>query len=176
MLDQRSFSHSGSRLCRLESRDNRLRRMTFAPSAKAFEISPMSNRQNIAIETRWAEGHHDRLKPLAPELVQLKIAVIVTHSDAAGRAVKEVTRDPRGQLLRAAVGFSGCSMPLCDRALWALRAWLSSWPGIGHVVVGMHRQGYDLQLTQYGRRVGTAPRHTTQRATWEALKKAASDS
>ena len=56
--------------------------------------------------------------------------------------------DPRGQLLRAAVGFATCSMPSYDRALWALRAWLDSWPGIGHVAVGMHRQGYDLQLTQ----------------------------
>ena len=55
--------------------------------------------------------------------------------------------DPRGQLLRAAVGFAGCSLPSYDRALWALRTWLDSWSGIGHVVVGMHRQGYDLQLT-----------------------------
>jgi hypothetical protein len=31
----------------------------------------------------------------------------------------------------------------------ALRTWLDSWSGIGHVAVGMHRQGYDLQLTQY---------------------------
>ena len=39
--------------------------------------------------------------------------------------------------------------PSCDRMLSALRSWLDSWPGIGHVAVGMHRQGYDLQLTQY---------------------------
>src|SRR6516165_7853917 len=32
---------------------------------------------------------------------------------------------------------------------WALRTWLDSWPGVGHVAVGMHRQGYDLQLPQY---------------------------
>jgi hypothetical protein len=55
--------------------------------------------------------------------------------------------DQRGQLLRAAVGFAGCSMPSYDRALWALRTWLDSWTGIGHVAIGMHRQGYDLQLT-----------------------------
>jgi hypothetical protein len=36
-----------------------------------------------------------------------------------------------------------------DRALCALRTWLDSWSGIGHVAVGLHRQGYDLQLTQY---------------------------
>ncbi len=69
-----------------------------------------------------------------------------------------------------------------------------SWAGIGHVAVGMHRQGYDLQLTQYDDRgwratfyttgmehsptsaTGTGwertPWHATQRAAWEALKKA----
>ena len=52
--------------------------------------------------------------------------------------------DQRGPLLRAAVGLAGCSMPSYDRALWAL----DSWPGIGHVAVGMHRQGFDLQLTR----------------------------
>jgi hypothetical protein len=49
--------------------------------------------------------------------------------------------DQRGQLLRAAVGFAGCSMPSYDRALWALRTWLDSWSRIEHVAVGMHRQG-----------------------------------
>jgi len=50
--------------------------------------------------------------------------------------------DQRGQLLRAAVGFAGCSMLSYDRALWALRSWLDSWSGIGHVAVAMHRQGF----------------------------------
>jgi hypothetical protein len=36
--------------------------------------------------------------------------------------------------------------------LWALRTWLDSWAGIGRVAVGMHRQGCDLQLTQYDER------------------------
>jgi hypothetical protein len=53
----------------------------------------------------------------------------------------------RGHLLRAALGFAGCSMPSYDGPLHALRSWLDSWSGIG----GMHRQGYDLQLTQYRR-------------------------
>jgi hypothetical protein len=52
----------------------------------------------------------------------------------------------RGQLLRAALGFAGCSMPSYDRALHALRTWLDSWAGIRHVAVGMHRRGYDLQF------------------------------
>jgi hypothetical protein len=57
--------------------------------------------------------------------------------------------DQRGQFLLAALGFAGCSMPSYDRAIWALRTWLDSWSGNGHVAVGMYRQGYDLQLTRY---------------------------
>jgi hypothetical protein len=60
--------------------------------------------------------------------------------------------DQRGQLLRAAVGFAECSMPSYDRALHVLRSWLDSWPGIGHVAVGMARQGFDLQLTRHDER------------------------
>jgi hypothetical protein len=102
--------------------------------------------------------------------------------------------DQRGRLLLAALGFAGCSMLSYDRALHALRAWLDSWAGIGHVAVGMHRQGFDLQLTQYDDRgwratfyatgmehsptsaTGTAWEPTawraTQRAAWEALRHA----
>jgi hypothetical protein len=70
--------------------------------------------------------------------------------------------DHRGQLLRAALGFAGCSMPSYDRALNALRTWLDSWAGIGHVAVGMHRQGFDLQLTQYDDRGWRATFYTTR--------------
>ena len=69
--------------------------------------------------------------------------------------------DQRGQLLRAAVSFAGCSMPSYDRALHALRTWLDSWSGIGHVAVGMARQGYDLQLTRYDARGWRATFYTT---------------
>src|SRR2546423_9661655 len=84
-------------------------------------------------------------------------------------------------------------MPSYDRALHALRSWLDSWTGIGHVAVGMHRRGFDLLLTQYDERgwratfyttgvehsptsaTGTAwertPWHAVRRAAWEALKK-----
>jgi hypothetical protein len=97
--------------------------------------------------------------------------------------------DQRGQLLRAAIGFAGCSMPSYDRALWALRTWLDSWSGIGHVAVGMHRQGYDLQLTQYDERGWRATFYTTgmehsptsatatgwERTAWQAVQTAAFD-
>jgi hypothetical protein len=102
--------------------------------------------------------------------------------------------DQRGQLLRAALGFAGLPRPSYDRALWALRSWLDSWSGIGRVAVGMAHQGYDLQLTRYDERgwratfyttgmehsptsaTGTGwertPWHATQRAAWEALRRA----
>jgi hypothetical protein len=69
--------------------------------------------------------------------------------------------DPRGQLLRAALGFAECSIPAYDRALHALRSWLDSWSGIGHVAVGMARQGYDLQLTRYDEKGWRATFYTT---------------
>src|SRR5205823_11718839 len=87
--------------------------------------------------------------------------------------------DQRGQLLRAAVGFAGCSMPSYDRALHALRLWLDSWAGIGHVAVGMHRQAFDLQLTQYDERgwratfYPTGMEHSITSATASAWKHAA---
>jgi hypothetical protein len=43
--------------------------------------------------------------------------------------------DQRGRLQFAALGFAGCALPSYDRALHALRTWLDSWSGIGHVVV-----------------------------------------
>jgi hypothetical protein len=52
-------------------------------------------------------------------------------------------------------------MPSDDRALHALRTWLDSWDGTGHVAVGMHRQGDDLQLTQYDDRGWRTTFYTT---------------
>ena len=69
--------------------------------------------------------------------------------------------DQRGQLLRAGLGFAGLPRPSYDRALWALRFWLDSGSGIGHVVVGMARQCYDLQLTRYDERGWRATFYTT---------------
>jgi hypothetical protein len=67
--------------------------------------------------------------------------------------------DQRRQLLRAALGFAGLPRPSYDRALWSLRTWLDSWAGIGAIVTGMARQGYDLQLTRYDARLAGDLRH-----------------
>jgi hypothetical protein len=55
----------------------------------------------------------------------------------------------------------GVRCPLYDRALWALRTWLDSWSDIGHVAVGMARQGCDLQLTRYDEKGWRATFYTT---------------
>ena len=74
-----------------------------------------------------------------------------------------------------------------------LRTFLGGWLGIGRIVVGMARHGYDLQLTRYGDEgwrttfypagrghsatsaVGSAwerePWIAVQRAAWESLRK-----
>ena len=48
--------------------------------------------QNIAIESRWAEGKYDRYPALAADLVRLKVAVIVAHGGTATQAVQQATR------------------------------------------------------------------------------------
>jgi putative ABC transport system substrate-binding protein len=44
--------------------------------------------QNVAIESRWAEGHFERLPELVAELVQRRAAVIVTTGGSSTLAVK----------------------------------------------------------------------------------------
>ena len=44
--------------------------------------------QNVAIESRWAEGHFERLPELAAELVQRRVAVIVTTGGSSTLAAK----------------------------------------------------------------------------------------
>jgi len=48
--------------------------------------------QNIAIESRWAEGKYDRYPALAADLVRLKVDVIVAHGGTATQAVQQATR------------------------------------------------------------------------------------
>lgn len=47
--------------------------------------------KNMVMESRWAEGHNNRLPDLADELVDLKVDVLVTHGTAGARAAKRAT-------------------------------------------------------------------------------------
>ena len=58
-----------------------------------------------------------------------------------------VASDRGRGLLTAAFGF----LRLPPRtALRALHAWLDSWSGIGHIVLGMERYGYRVSIKKYG--------------------------
>jgi putative ABC transport system substrate-binding protein len=47
--------------------------------------------QNILLEPRWADGHHERLPDIVAELVRLKVDAIVTAATPASRAAKAAT-------------------------------------------------------------------------------------
>lgn len=100
----------------------------------------------------------------------------------------------RRALLVAAL--AAARVQVADRppVLQALHRWLDSWPGLGAVVVGMCRQGFDVDLMSVGpdRRQATflatnptgisplvagyaeqtTPWAATQQAAWEALRRA----
>jgi len=57
----------------------------------------------------------------------------------------------RRGLLIAALGFAlvDTKDKPAAKEIALVREWLDTWKGIGHVVTGMARQDYDLELTQY---------------------------
>jgi hypothetical protein len=105
--------------------------------------------------------------------------------------VSAITPESAARLLRAALGF--LSLEPREPELRLLHRWLDSWRGIGDVVIGMKRQGYELSLGDHGSQwiavfyaghggyeqldaAGTAyamtPWMAVQRAAWAALRKA----
>src|SRR6266705_508534 len=56
--------------------------------------------------------------------------------------------DQRARLLRAALGF--LRVPSTEPELRLLHHWLDCWRGIGDVVVGMKRHGYEVSLGDHG--------------------------
>jgi putative ABC transport system substrate-binding protein len=73
--------------------------------------------RNLTIQYRWAEGHNERLRELARELVQLKVDLIVTHNTPPPLAAKQATStipivfatagDPVGTGIVASLGRPG---------------------------------------------------------------------
>jgi hypothetical protein len=61
----------------------------------------------------------------------------------AGRAVTDAARR-----LRATLGFLQLEPQAPELRL--LHAWADTWSGVGAIVAGLHRTGYDLHLSQYG--------------------------
>ena len=87
----------------------------------------------------------------------------------------------RRAVLVAALGF--LPLPVATSALRALHAWLDSWAGIGHVVVGVQRHGFRVSLRSvavdgwaasfHGDPGTSASSYATASTPWEAVHGAA---
>lgn len=123
-------------------------------------------RENVAIEYRWAEGQYDRLSELAADLVRRQVAVIVaTGGPGAARAAKAVTAtipivftgggDPVGQGLVASLnrpggnvtGVSNVASEPSTKRLDLLRAMVPKAAAIG-MLVNPNFPDTEIQLRQ----------------------------
>jgi putative tryptophan/tyrosine transport system substrate-binding protein len=120
------------------------------------------DRQNIAIESRYADWRLDRLSELAAELVGLKVDVIVAWSTPAARAAKQATStipivaavmaDPVGDELVVGLGRPGGNITgttflgpeLVAKRLQLMREVL---PGLSRVAALWHPGAYGERTT-----------------------------
>src|SRR5262249_44351610 len=75
----------------LESKSARDSVQTVAAFHRGLNEATFIERQNVAIEYRWADNQHDRLPMLAADLVQRKVTLIVAPDTASARAAKAAT-------------------------------------------------------------------------------------
>ena len=74
------------------SPDDQVRLRRFEAFRQGLRELGYAEGQNIAIESRWAEGNYDRYAVLAADLVRVKSNVIVAVGGAATQAVQQATR------------------------------------------------------------------------------------
>jgi hypothetical protein len=55
----------------------------------------------------------------------------------------------RRALLIAALGFARLEFKDPPPVLTALKTWLGSWAGLGAIITGMNRQGFNIELREY---------------------------
>jgi hypothetical protein len=79
-----------------------------------------------------------------PEYLALAVGALISARVVATAAVT----DYHVTALRAALGF--LQLPPRAPELQLLHRWLDSWRGVGLLAIGLHRDGYDLDLRQYG--------------------------
>jgi putative ABC transport system substrate-binding protein len=75
----------------LERKSARDSGQTLAAFRRGLNEAAFIEGQNVAIEYRWAETHHDRLPVLAADLVQRKVALIAAPDTASALAAKAAT-------------------------------------------------------------------------------------